>query len=145
MLEAKHGITDLDAIVVGQLGALGELVVDQRAVARAAVGEHPSSVGEMELEVLSRDRDVRQHHLIVESATDGDHRGSAQIEDLALVGPLGHHQFSHRDPHDGRRGFLDSGHSQRRGGQVFLGGPLGRFVRQVSDPPAHQTRSGGSE
>jgi hypothetical protein len=72
MIEAERGVSDLDLVAVRERERLVlEVPVHHRAVARAAIGEHPGALLVAEVEVLSRDRDIGQHDVVIDRATDG--------------------------------------------------------------------------
>jgi len=72
MIEAKRRVTDLDLIAVREREWLVlDVAVDERAVAGAAIDHDPRALLVPEVEVLARHRDIGQHDVVIDRATDG--------------------------------------------------------------------------
>ena len=70
-IEPERRRSDLDHIAVREHErVVFEVAVDHRAVARAAIDDHPRAVVVTQIEVLARHRDVGEHEVVIEPAPD---------------------------------------------------------------------------
>ncbi len=88
-VEAKRRGSDLDHVAVREHERVVlEVAVDDRAVARAAIDDHPRAAVVAKIEVLARHRDIGEHDVVVEAAADRVRlaRGDQLLEARVVAG-----------------------------------------------------------